>query len=222
MDYPDSNPSMPELDGGAEQLKLECEQYELKQEKLGGNIIECIPDVISQEKVRDRIRDIKNNQVVGDVDLSPDKVLLTLQGEVAMTMAEVCLKLDDSVERYKRYADYLKIMLADLTTADVCREVNEALLQTDDPELSRKTVDDWKRNIKDTLEKIDAYNKVLDEFYETTMVYKIGGGDKNSILDPCEQYYGILGRIRSATVTPMSSCPNPWRDPLGYIVCMLD
>lgn len=207
-------------------LKRACEEHKIKEDSLHErmDVAQSFPKIIDAaliEEYQNKTTGIDSRRA--PVPLSVDETTDTLIAQTVLTINDSYHALAKSMEQHEKYINHLKVRLADLTSEEVCEDVNTNLdlVATFDMEGAQKKVDDWKNLLGEVLFEIQTYQQELDSFYKNTVVDKIAGGDSNKLNNPCDQYYAVVGGGNTVRVTvDGNACPDPSKNWYGYLRCI--
>ncbi len=206
-------------------LKKACEEYKVREDSLHEKreIAECFPKIIDAtliEEYRNKPPGLDSRRAPSS---SVDEVTDALIAQTVLTINDSYHALTKSMQQHEKYMSHLKVRLADLTSEEVCADVNTnlSLVTTFGIEDAQTKVDDWKNSLGEVLFEIQTYQQELDSFYKSTVVEKIAGGDNDKLSNPCDKYYAAVGGFETLRATvDGNTCPDPSKNWYGYLRCI--
>lgn len=182
--------------------------------RRGTRISDRIPNVVVEDKV---LHNKQGQKYIGSSSpySNKDKSLEFFNDQVLQAATKIADDFDNSIERFQRYSDFLKLQLSDLTgDAETFHRISGSFEKKKKDNIE---VENWKDEVTTILEEMQRQQELLDQLYLKNVKQP----------DPCEVLnLDYSQEVSSGIVKPLSAdisplqCPDWRKNPLGYIYCV--
>ncbi len=168
-------------------LKQECNDYNEQRKILTqASLVESVPQLLDANKLQILVNAANkhhSNSEEGTPQYSTEEVIQLYQESFKETLDSAAKQINKTLAKHQRVIDYLQVQLALLTSQTKSQEIEQAFNQGDST-----TVKQWQDDLEQIVNKINAYQQILDDCYTKDIIPQVGNDDASTLLDPCEKF----------------------------------
>lgn len=168
-------------------LKQECNDYTQQRKVLTqASLVERVPQLLDANKLQILVNAANKHHSHSDEgtpQYSTEEVIQLYQESFKETLDSAAKQINKTLAKHQRVIDYLQVQLALLTSQTKSQEIEQAFKQNDSV-----IVKQWQDDVENVVEKLQTYQKILQDCYNQHVISEVGNNDELTLLDPCEKF----------------------------------
>ena len=174
-------------DQSLDPLKQECNDYTQQRKVLTqASLVERVPQLLDANKLQILVNAANKHHSHSDEGIpqySTEEVIQLYQESFKETLDSAAKQINKTLAKHHRVIDYLQVQLALLTSQTKSQEIEQAFKQNDSV-----IVKQWQDDVENVVEKLQTYQKILQDCYSQHVIPEVGNNDELTLLDPCEKF----------------------------------